>query len=57
MNYAELKTTVMSEINDVLTSVDEKSLDIMCDIIQSSNKIVVAGAGRMGYSIKCFGMR
>ena len=57
MNYTELKSTVISEIDDVLTSVDETSLDIMIDMIQSSNKIVVAGAGRMGYSIKCFGMR
>ena len=57
MKYSELKSTVLSEIDGVLSSINEESLDKMISIVSDSNKIVVAGAGRMGYSIKCFGMR
>ena len=59
MIYKELKNIVMNEIDGVLSSINEESLDRMVELINECkhNDIVVAGAGRMGYSIKCFGMR
>ena len=59
--YNELMKTVFAEMQEVLGKTNQDDLDEAIDRIIQARKenknIVVAGAGRMGYSIKCFGMR
>ena len=48
---------VLSEIANSLKKESYEELDETIDLILRSNIIVTAGAGRMGYAIKCFSMR
>ena len=49
--------TILKEISKVLQNVNQQEVDSLISIISKSNKIVVCGAGRVGYAIKGFGMR
>lgn len=49
--------TILSEITNVLEKVEESQIDDFIHEIISANKIVVCGAGRVGYAIRGFGMR
>ena len=49
--------TILSEINKVLEQVDQNEVDLLIRSITSANKIVVCGAGRVGFAVKGFGMR
>ncbi len=49
--------TILSEIHQVLSKVDETQVEGLIDEITSANKIVVCGAGRVGMAIRGFGMR
>ena len=48
---------ILSEIKQVLDSIDEKEVDELIETIKSSDKVVGYGAGRMGLSVKAFMMR
>jgi 6-phospho-3-hexuloisomerase len=48
---------ILSEIKQVLDSIDEKEVDELVEVIKSSDKVVGYGAGRMGLSVKAFMMR
>jgi len=49
--------TILSEINIVLSKVDEDQVEEFINEILRSKKIVVCGAGRVGMAIRGFGMR
>ena len=48
---------ILNEITKVLNQVDDKESNNLITSILISNKIVVCGAGRVGYAIRGFGMR
>lgn len=48
---------ILQEINSVLKSVAQSQVDQLKSDILKANKIVVCGAGRVGYAVKGFGMR
>jgi 6-phospho-3-hexuloisomerase len=48
---------MLSEIDYVLSNVDENQLNSVIDLIMSSNNIVTLGAGRMGLVCRSFSMR
>lgn len=49
--------SILGEISKVLEQVNQPEIDIMIDEIGKAKKIVVCGAGRVGYAIRGFGMR
>ena len=51
--------TIMKEIESVMTAVDVSQVQKFVELFNNKNfnKIVVAGAGRMGYAAKGFAMR
>jgi len=49
--------TILSEIQFVLSRVDEAQVEEFISEILGANKIVVCGAGRVGMAIRGFGMR
>jgi 6-phospho-3-hexuloisomerase len=53
----KLISQILSEVSTVLETVDNKDIENFTDYILNSNKIVVYGAGRVGYAVKGFGMR
>lgn len=57
--YNELRTKVLTEIEEVLASVDENKLNEMVDAITANKDIKILGysAGRMGSGLKAFVMR
>ena len=57
--YLNFKETVMSEIDEVLSSVDPKQLRKLVSAITKNNEVKVLGyaAGRMGSGLKAFVMR
>ena len=55
--FKQKVNTILSEINKVLEQVDQREVDLLISFVTNANKIVVCGAGRVGYSIKGFGMR
>ena len=48
---------ILNEIDEVLSSVNEERVNSLISMIQTSDKIVGYGAGRMGLSLKAFIMR
>jgi 6-phospho-3-hexuloisomerase len=48
---------ILSEIQTVLQKIDNEEVEQMKNEICSARKIVVCGAGRVGYAIRGFGMR
>ncbi len=48
---------IIDEISSVLSKVDPHQVDQLVKEIRSARKIVVCGAGRVGYAVKGFGMR
>ena len=48
---------ILNEITKVLNQVDDEESNKLITSILFSNKIVVCGAGRVGYAIRGFGMR
>lgn len=58
MNIVENQIqNILQEINSVLKKVNQSQVDDLKAEIIKANKIVVCGAGRVGYAIKGFGMR
>lgn len=57
--FRKLSNTIISEISEVINKTDEKEIQEFLEIIIKSKKrkIITAGAGRMGLSIKCLSMR
>ena len=57
--YHSFKDTVLNELNEVLSSIDETQLNKMVDILTANKEIKVLGysAGRMGSGLKAFIMR
>jgi 6-phospho-3-hexuloisomerase len=57
--YNELRIKVLTEIDDVLSSVDVNKLHEMVDVITANKELKVLGyaAGRMGSGLKAFVMR
>jgi 6-phospho-3-hexuloisomerase len=57
--YTEIKNKVLSEIDEVLSSVSEKQLNMVVDALTKNKNIKVLGyaAGRMGSGLKAFIMR
>ena len=57
--YPYFKETVMSEIDEVLSSVDPKQLQKLVSAITKNNEVKILGyaAGRMGSGLKAFVMR
>ena len=49
--------TIIDEIETVLKNIQQSDVDALIESILKANKIVVVGAGRVGYAIKGFGMR
>ena len=58
-NYTAFKNSVISEIDEVLSSIDESQLNRMVDILTKNREVKVLGysAGRMGSGLKAFIMR
>lgn len=48
---------MISEITNVLSQVDPKSIERLADLILKSRRIFLAGAGRSGLMVRCFAMR
>ena len=48
---------ILDEIKTVLDSIDEEQVDELVRLIETSDKVVGYGAGRMGLSLKAFIMR
>ncbi len=48
---------ILNEINNVLSIIDDDSVNLFINEILSANKIVVVGAGRVGYALRGFSMR
>ena len=48
---------IISEVEFVLSKVDQKQISKFIDAIYSSNKIVLCGAGRVGMATRAFSMR
>lgn len=59
MEYTKVASTVISEIIDVLSSIDENQVNKLVDLLTSKKDIKVLGyaAGRMGSGLKAFVMR
>lgn len=59
VKYNNIKSKVLSEIDEVLSSISEEKLNEFVDIITSNKDIKVLGyaAGRMGSGLKAFIMR
>ena len=58
MKYIELCNAVQTEINKVLSSIDDVKLNEFVDILTKKNiKILGYSAGRMGFGLKAFLMR
>lgn len=57
MNFSYLTNKVLSELNSVLSQIDEKAVDKLCDIIVSAERIFLAGMGRSGLVARSFAMR
>jgi 6-phospho-3-hexuloisomerase len=56
MTHEKIKV-ILAEIAKVLQSVEQSQVDTLKNEILKANKIVVCGAGRVGYAIRGFGMR
>ena len=57
MQIKENINLILDEIREVLDKVDQGQVDVLVKGIRKANKIIVCGAGRVGYAIKGFGMR
>lgn len=59
MTYSEYKDKVLSEINEQLSSFDEKKIDEFVEFLAHKRcaNICAYGAGRMGYGLRAFIMR
>ncbi len=55
--YKKNINIILSETTDVLNKVQESQVNDFINEIISANKIIVHGAGRVGYAIRGFGMR
>lgn len=49
--------TVMNEINEVMSLVDEKEIENAMSLLKKEKRIFVSGAGRSGFQAKGFAMR
>ena len=56
-NYFHYTNTVLKEIETVLYTADPKEIQAFIKAIKKANKIVVAGAGRVGMATRAFAMR
>lgn len=58
MNYGSIISSIESEIDEVLKSVDEQKLNDFVDLLTKPNiKVMGYSAGRMGFGLKAFLMR
>ncbi len=57
MNITDHISLIQNEISAVLKTVKQQQVDQFKHEILNANKIVVCGAGRVGYAAKGFGMR
>lgn len=59
MTYSEYKDKVLSEINEQLSSFDEKKIDEFVEFLAHKRcaNVCAYGAGRMGYGLRAFIMR
>jgi 6-phospho-3-hexuloisomerase len=48
---------IINEIITVVKLIDDSECDLLINHITKANKIIVTGAGRVGYAIRGFGMR
>lgn len=59
--YKDVFKSIISEIEKVVYNINdtelEKIVQVLLNSLENDSKIITAGAGRMGYSIKCFSMR
>ena len=57
MNFSYLTNKVLSELNSILSQIDEQTVDKLCDILISAGRIFLAGMGRSGLVARSFAMR
>lgn len=57
MSIRDNITSILQEISEVLGKVQQEQVDRLIEGIRKADKIVVCGAGRVGYAVKGFGMR
>tara|TARA_Y100000593_G_C4322258_1_gene344530 strand:+ start:4204 stop:4770 length:567 start_codon:yes stop_codon:yes gene_type:complete len=59
LKFKEKSNLILSEITNVLSQVNETEVNKFIDLFEnhSTSRIVIAGAGRMGYAAKGFAMR
>jgi 6-phospho-3-hexuloisomerase len=50
-------SSILGEIAQVLDQINQSEVDQLITEINKANKIVVCGAGRVGYAVRGFGMR
>ena len=57
MNNREYAAIVCRELENTLSSIDEKQAEAFVELIDSAEEIFCAGAGRSGFQVKGFAMR
>jgi len=57
MNINEYSMSIVDELKQVMSQLDPVNCEKFVDIILSSGRVFVAGAGRSGFMVKSFAMR
>lgn len=57
MKFSDLTKKVFSELNSILSQIDEQTVVKLCDIVISAERIFLAGMGRSGLVARSFAMR
>ena len=57
MNTKEAFSTVLTEINVVIGTLDQRQLGALIEDILAAERVFVMGAGRVRYLLKCFAKR
>ncbi len=57
MKFSHVTNKVLSELNSILSQVDEQTIDKLCDNIISAERVFLVGMGRSGLVARSFAMR
>lgn len=57
MKFLHIANKVLSELDSILSQIDEQTVDRLCDNIISAERIFLAGMGRSGLVARSFAMR
>lgn len=57
MNYDELYSKVLTELNEVFARVDKNQIRVLMDMIKRAKRVFLMGVGREGLATRAFTMR